>query len=405
MYIDLHIIQTLPYSNLNRDDAGTPKTMTYGGSTRARVSSQAWKRAARLVVETEINEAKTYRTRNPHLRLIELLLARDIEADRAANVAETIFFAIGTDTSNADSSVILYVAESELHALVGCYFENQEVIDKAAQAKALAKNATNTKAPKGATKDEREAAKAAASAAKDAAKEGTEAFKGKLLDCLKFHRPTTIALFGRMLASAPEINVDGSLQVAHAFSIHPIDIEMDYFTAAEDLPSSSSAGGAHLGNAEFVSATLYRYATLNTSELTANVGADPTIARTLGLEALRALCLSIPTGKTNVTAPHTVPDLVRVVVRSDRPVCFAAGFEYSLNTGTDRNTIAAGSAVAGATRLAEHGSRVNRMLSSAAVYDGHVSALHTDVEGLGTPVISLAELLANAFDHAFSEQP
>ena len=47
LYIDIHAIQTLPPSNINRDDAGNPKNAIYGGVRRARVSSQSWKRAIR----------------------------------------------------------------------------------------------------------------------------------------------------------------------------------------------------------------------------------------------------------------------------------------------------------------------------------------------------------------------
>src|SRR5690606_41914482 len=50
--LDLHILQTVPPSNLNRDDTGAPKTANYGGVRRARVSSQAWKRATRMAFNT-----------------------------------------------------------------------------------------------------------------------------------------------------------------------------------------------------------------------------------------------------------------------------------------------------------------------------------------------------------------
>ena len=46
-WLDIHILQTVPPPNINRDDAGSPKTAYYGGTRRARVSSQAWKRAVR----------------------------------------------------------------------------------------------------------------------------------------------------------------------------------------------------------------------------------------------------------------------------------------------------------------------------------------------------------------------
>ena len=37
--IELHILQSFPVSCLNRDDVGAPKTATFGGATRARISS------------------------------------------------------------------------------------------------------------------------------------------------------------------------------------------------------------------------------------------------------------------------------------------------------------------------------------------------------------------------------
>jgi len=49
IYVDVHVLQTVPPSCVNRDDTGSPKTAIYGGTTRARVSSQSWKRAMRLM--------------------------------------------------------------------------------------------------------------------------------------------------------------------------------------------------------------------------------------------------------------------------------------------------------------------------------------------------------------------
>ena len=47
LFLDIHVIQTVPPSNINRDDTGSPKTAQYGGVRRARVSSQSWKKAMR----------------------------------------------------------------------------------------------------------------------------------------------------------------------------------------------------------------------------------------------------------------------------------------------------------------------------------------------------------------------
>ena len=56
LYIDIHVLQTVPPNCINRDDTGSPKTAVYGGVTRARVSSQAWKRAMRLMFRTLLSE-------------------------------------------------------------------------------------------------------------------------------------------------------------------------------------------------------------------------------------------------------------------------------------------------------------------------------------------------------------
>ena len=54
-YIDVHALQTVPPSLVNRDDTGAPKTATFGGFPRQRVSSQSWKRAIRRYFETHLD--------------------------------------------------------------------------------------------------------------------------------------------------------------------------------------------------------------------------------------------------------------------------------------------------------------------------------------------------------------
>ena len=68
--IDIHILQTVPPSNLNRDDTGSPKTAIYGGVRRSRVSSQSWKRATRNAFQSMLDPSEFgVRTR----RIVELL--------------------------------------------------------------------------------------------------------------------------------------------------------------------------------------------------------------------------------------------------------------------------------------------------------------------------------------------
>lgn len=74
LFVEVHILQSLPPSNINRDDSGTPKQALYGGVRRARVSSQAWKRAARM----EFATSEPAETRATRTKRIAALLAEHL---------------------------------------------------------------------------------------------------------------------------------------------------------------------------------------------------------------------------------------------------------------------------------------------------------------------------------------
>ena len=79
--VEIHILQTMPPSNLNRDDTGSPKKAVYGGVTRARVSSQAWKRPTRLKFRELVDPNQLgIRTK----RVVEVLTDRILRLDPAA---------------------------------------------------------------------------------------------------------------------------------------------------------------------------------------------------------------------------------------------------------------------------------------------------------------------------------
>lgn len=57
-FVDIHALQTLPPSNINRDDTGSPKSAFFGGVQRQRVSSQAWKSVIRRDFESHLDRSK-----------------------------------------------------------------------------------------------------------------------------------------------------------------------------------------------------------------------------------------------------------------------------------------------------------------------------------------------------------
>lgn len=89
LYVDFHILQTVPPSCINRDDTGSPKTAVYGGVTRARVSSQAWKHAMRAAFAENAQLDVGKRTKKAAELVKEqiLALAPELDADKLAKRA------------------------------------------------------------------------------------------------------------------------------------------------------------------------------------------------------------------------------------------------------------------------------------------------------------------------------
>lgn len=78
-FIEIHIIQNIAPSNLNRDDTGAPKDAIFGGFRRARLSSQAQKRPVRRFFRESRLIAPQHlglRTKKVMARLSEMLLTR-----------------------------------------------------------------------------------------------------------------------------------------------------------------------------------------------------------------------------------------------------------------------------------------------------------------------------------------
>ena len=282
LYIDLHILQTVPPSCVNRDDTGSPKTAVYGGTTRARVSSQAWKRAVRLMFH-------------------EGLLKQEQLGERT-------------------KKIVAMVAE-EIKALAPD-LDNVKLAKNALENAGL-KNVTEEKGTDALFFMSRAQEKALAQLAVDGS-EDKKAYKNAIKDAPS----VDMVLFGRMVANDPSLNYDAAAQVAHSISTHTVQNEYDYFTAMDDLAPEDNAGAGHLGTVEYNSATLYRYATVNAIELEKHLGRidAPGIIHAF----VEAMIRSMPTGKQNTFANRTLPDAVYVTLRDDQPVNLCGAFEKAV---------------------------------------------------------------------------
>ena len=133
-----------------------------------------------------------------------------------------------------------------------------------------------------------------------------------------------IALFGRMLAEAPEVNVDAACQVAHAISTHQVNLETDFYTAVDDKNQRDETGAGMLGVTGYSSACYYRYALLDRDQLMRNLGGDAQLTDTAIEAFLQAFVQAIPTGKQNSMAAQNRPSLGLFVVREKGVPCSLA---------------------------------------------------------------------------------
>lgn len=287
MIIELHAIQTFAPSNLNRDDTGNPKEALFGGVRRARISSQSAKRAMRVsdVFADAVDVPTGTRTKKLVTHVRDHLKENDDDAlwyeERAIKIAENLYAKLDSKSKTAETSVLLYISESEINEIV-------EFLRTARQ-----------------NDEEPEIAKFIGSARKG--------FIGKFAN--RTSAPD-IALFGRMLAEKPDLNIDAACQVAHAISTHEVNTaEFDYFTAVDDFNPKEETGAGMLGLVPFNSATYYRCARIDWQQLLKNLGGDAELARQTVSAFMSAFALVVPTGMQNSFLNKHQPDFLLAAAR------------------------------------------------------------------------------------------
>lgn len=293
IYVDVHVLQTVPPSCVNRDDTGSPKTAVYGGVTRARVSSQAWKHAMRLKFREMLSAGDIgQRTK----LVVDLIAGKiqelqpDLPEKKAQQLAQKVLKAAGVeakaDKEKLKTDALFFISPGQIQALAEIALQPENgKLDKAA-----------------------------------------------CIAALNSMPSVDLALFGRMVAQPKTLSIDAAAQVAHAISTHAVENEYDYFTAVDDCAPEGNTVVEHLGTVEFNSSTLYRYATVNVGKLRNMLGQKtPEAVRAF----VEAFIRSMPTGKQNTFANWTRPDAVYVTVRKDQPINLAGAFEKPVRAGNN----------------------------------------------------------------------
>jgi CRISPR system Cascade subunit CasC len=304
-FIQLHFLTAYPAANLNRDDTGAPKSVRMGGAERLRISSQSLKRAWRTssLFKDALNGAIGIRTAHIGREAAEKMLEAGVDQKKAAEWGTAIAKAFGTPRNEKGEKLKQDpLLNTETGQLVHISPAERQAVHQLAQ-----RLGQDKRAP---TEEE--------------------------LELLRHDdMAVDIALFGRMLASSPDYNVEAACQVAHAVGVSATVIEDDFFTAVDDLQKKEEAGAGHIGELGFGSALFYSYVCIDRDLLLENLNGDEALMKRT-LRALTECALKVsPTGKQNSFASRAWASWALAEKGNEQPRSLAAAF-YQPITGSQQ---------------------------------------------------------------------
>lgn len=279
-YVGVHVIRPVVGVNLNANQDGTPKTLSLGGATRMRISSQAKKRAVRdwILSLTNEHEQAVRTNRIPGAAAEALADNAGVDFEDALNSVIALLVMKG---SGAPAFTILAVKPTSTREGVFAPRQTPQLLAKIAQenwddladARAEVEQARASAAEKIAlvkSKKEREEFYLPAVSNTLGA-----AVRKQVGAAFSPGSNVEIALAGRMLTALPNADVDGAMSVAHCYTVDPIQTIRDEWTWKDDWQDGgfeeSSSGAGSLGDTVLGSGTFYEWAALDREQLRANL--------------------------------------------------------------------------------------------------------------------------------------
>lgn len=310
-YVQIHALTQYTAAMLNRDDSGLAKRLPYGGVMRTRISSQCLKHHWRkhegpfslMNIAPDPCRTKELTERAIMERVVAEMLPGD-EMDQ--KVHEAVVWALnaglyGKDGNDSKKRQPLLFGQPETDWLA---LQVAEILRENPEAEKAAEAV-------GAMFDKRSWQKNFS-----AFRQSTEMPAGIIG-----------AMFGRMVTSDVDANIDSAVSVAHAFTVHREESEVDYFTAMGDL-TGGEPGAEHIGTMEINSGIYYVYVCIDVPTLVANTTGMPperwqdadraTAAQAAGNLASLIATVS-PGAKRGSTAPFAYADGMIVEIGERQP--------------------------------------------------------------------------------------
>lgn len=438
MFLQIHTLTSYAAALLNRDDAGLAKRIPFGNAERMRVSSQClkrhWTENLRSIIEEvhgDWNKFESgWRTRNFFDRAVLPDAIKALAADfpdknkcEEIAVAATWELACGCFTKAKKKKDVEKLLEPpkldtplEIPEAMEIDSAKGEVIPKPKQAALFGKAeanffvsqiATIAKDAKGEIQQIRKAIRERVLLNwRERDKDGNT-----MVDALirsegaqPLYAGIEGALFGRFVTSDILTRADAPVHVAHAFTVHPLSTEVDYFTVVDDLNRDDETGAAHAGDSELGAGLFYGYVVVDVPLLVSNLsGCDAKDWETQPAETLKdardvlerlidAIATVSPGAKLGSTAPYARAACVLLETGNGQPRTLANAYLKALKLTGDPMQQAV-------NELGRHLSAIDAMYGQNE--ERFVSSTQGTDELKGTPAAPLKESVSKAMDSLF----
>ncbi len=332
-FLQIHTLHSYPAVLLNRDDTGLAKRMPFGDAIRTRISSQCLKRHWRIAkdefaIRSIPGAADAVRSRSIIGRAVmEPLRNGDKFTSEGVQITDEVLAAVETEFNIGVYGSSVPTGNGGQRGPQPLLLGRPEVEYLQQKAAAIcAEYPTDAKTAGDVAKllfvDQRR-------------NEERNNFRA-------FREVTTLpgglegALFGRMITSDTGANIDASVHVAHAFTVHPEENGIDYFTVVDDLlPDDEDPGADFIGDMELTAGLFYGYVVVDVPGLISNLegcpaddwqNADRELAAKVVEHLTHLIATVSPGAKLGSTAPYACADLMLIEAGSRQPRSLANAY-------------------------------------------------------------------------------
>jgi CRISPR system Cascade subunit CasC len=333
MFIQIHTLTGYTGVLLNRDDSGMSKRLRYGESTRTRTSSQFTKRKIRKangdfaissLGSISVRSRETFK-REIAIPLIDGGLNEDTVIDATVCIMDLVF-PLSVSAQKTRNALMAKIETGKIKKI-------SRIDGKIESIPLLERDELNILSPS--------EIKYIKNLVKDIT--GSENIQKSLKDLLANdmkknlklvgeNMSLDVAMFGRMTTGDMLSTVDAAIYVAHAFSTHAQNVELDFFTAVDDLLPKESA---HLGETEITSPLLYGYYVVDWAQLMHNLQAvknKEEVGVKLVENLIHLVSESVVGAKKGSTAPYSSSDFVMVEIGKKMPRTLAEAFRHKVDS-------------------------------------------------------------------------